>query len=172
MDAANLIRALDRFQRILPAVVADVSDPDARWKPPDGAWSILEIARHLLDEETDDFHPRLELTLRDPALDWPPLDPEKSAVERRYNEANLADTVKRFVAERQTSIKWLNSLANPIWIQARRHPRFGPIHAGDLLASWAGHDALHLRQIAKRMWQLAQRDAPEFSTAYAGEWKA
>jgi hypothetical protein len=34
------------------------------------------------------------------------------------------------------------------------------------------HDYLHLRQIAKRMYQMAGRDAGEYSTRYAGEWRA
>jgi hypothetical protein len=40
------------------------------------------------------------------------------------------------------------------------------------MVSWAAHDMLHLRQIAKRLFQIAQRDGDGFSTDYAGEWKA
>jgi hypothetical protein len=39
-----------------------------------------------------------------------------------------------------------------------------------LLASWAAHDALHLRQIARRLHGLAARDAGPYGVAYAGEW--
>ncbi len=44
------------------------------------------------------------------------------------------------------------------------------MHAGTLFASWLAHDALHLRQIAKRMYELAVRDAGSFDTKYAGDW--
>ena len=44
--------------------------------------------------------------------------------------------------------------------------------AGDLLAAWSAHDALHLRQISKRLYQIAQRDAGSYSVQYAGEWRA
>ncbi|NUP91044.1 MAG: DinB family protein, partial [Candidatus Sumerlaeia bacterium] len=50
-----------------------------------------------------------------------------------------------------------------------RHPKAGPLRAGDLLAAWAAHDALHLRQIAKRLLDLARRDAGGFKTDYAGD---
>lgn len=31
---------------------------------------------------------------------------------------------------------------------------------------------LHLRQISKRMYQMAARDAGDYSVHYAGEWRA
>jgi hypothetical protein len=42
------------------------------------------------------------------------------------------------------------------------------MRAGDLLASWAAHDARHLEQIAKRLHGLAARDGTPYSVAYAG----
>ena len=100
-----------------------------------------------------------------------PIDPEGWAVERRYNEGDLAEQVQRFVSLRGESINWLRGLSNPKSSNTFVHPK-GEISAGDLLASWAAHDALHLRQIAKRLFQMTQRDAGEYSTAYAGSWTA
>lgn len=173
MNSPSLVISLERFATVLPVLVRDVPASDARWKPPDGAWSILEVLGHLADEEVEDFRTRLELTLRDPTLLWPPIDPERSAVERRYNEADLHVVLDRFLTERQQSISWLKSLpANTNWSISRSHPTAGTLHAGDLLASWAAHDLLHLRQITKRLFQITQRDAGTFETRYAGEWKA
>lgn len=177
MDTGAIIRRLDSFPAALRAAVAGVTADEARWKPPHpkypaGAWSILEIVCHLGDEEVDDFRTRLSSTLRDPAAQWPAIDPEGWAVARRYNDRDLGESVVRFVAERKSSVDWLRSLSNPDWTAAHQHPRFGPIRAGDLLVSWAAHDALHLRQIAKRFFELAGRDGPEYVTRYAGEWGA
>jgi hypothetical protein len=171
MDAGRLIAALERFADALPAAATGVSSEDSRWKPDDGAWSILEIVRHLVDEESLDFRTRLRLTLEG-APDWPAIDPEGWAVERRYNEGDLGDAVDSFVHERRASIQWLKSLRDADWSVAHRHPSFGDIHAGQLLGAWPAHDALHLRQIAKRLWQLAGRDAAPFPVQYAGEWRA
>ena len=125
----------------------------------------------MADEEVGDFHTRLEHTLRDPTAKWPPIDPEGWAVERRYNEGSLAEAVGRFVSARRESVAWLRSLSDPAWSNTFEHPK-ARIRAGDLLASWVAHDALHLRQIAKRMLQLTQRDAGDFKTDYAGSWTA
>ena len=169
MDTQSLIGRLAGFADALPAVVAGVPDADARWRPEEGSWSILEIVSHLADEEVEDFRTRVELTLRDPELPWPPIDPEGAAIERRYNEADFGKTVSRFVDARRESIAWLGGLRDPDWSNTFHHKR-GDARAGDVLASWVAHDALHLRQIAKRLFQLTQRDAGDYSTDYAGTW--
>ena len=170
MDASKLLDSLDRFGRLLPELVRDIPLDDARWKPADGAWTILEIVCHLADEEEFDFRERLKRTLSDPAAPWPSIDPESWAVERRYNAGQLDAAADRFQSLRRQSVDWLRSLETPSWNQTHLHPKFGPFRAGDLLAAWAAHDTLHLRQIAKRLYQLAARDAGEYSTRYAGEW--
>jgi hypothetical protein len=170
MDADKLINSLDRFARIFPAMVADVSADEARWKPADGAWSILEIVRHLGDEEVEDFRARLRSTLVDPSAAWPPIDPESWARQRNYNDADLSTAVATFVAERDASVHWLRGLENPDWSVAYQHPKVGPVSAGDLLTSWAAHDTLHLRQIAKRLYQMNVEIGGRFNAAYAGAW--
>lgn len=172
MDADRLIDRLERFAAALPASVAIVRADEARWKPPEGAWSILEIVCHLADEEVDDFRRRTHLTLESPQADWLPIDPEGWARERRYNERDMTTEVQRFVNERRASLAWLRSLHHPEWTRAHVHPKFGAFTAGSLLASWAAHDALHLRQISKRLYELARRDAGDEKIEYAGEWKA
>lgn len=171
MNEMKLIDLMERFGRSLPVVVKGISIEDARWKPSPQDWSILEIVRHLGDEEVDDFRTRLKLTLENPQQEWPRIDPPGWAAQRKYNEANFDEAVARFVNERTASIKWLRSLRTDMdWTIAHHHPKIGPIRAGDLLAAWAAHDCLHLRQISKRLYQLAQREAGEFSVRYAGEW--
>ena len=170
MNATALAESLRRFPAVVSALVEDLPESDARWKPADGAWSILQIIAHLADEEVEDFRRRVQMTLNDPKDPWPPIDPEGWAIERRYNERHLADEFDRFVTERQASVQWLQALADPDWSKTYEHPKLGPIRAGDLLASWAAHDGLHLRQIAKRRFQIIQRDGGIYRTDYAGQW--
>ena len=174
---ARLIRVWQRdasgggLRAYLGAIWGRLPEAEMRWRPPDGGWSILEIVTHITDEETEDFGRRLELMLRDPAEPWPPIDTEAAAVERRYNDGDLAAVIARFVSDRRDSVTRLRGLDNPDW-SITVHHKLGDVRAGDLLASWVAHDALHLRQIAKRMFQLTQRDSGEYSTAYAGSWTA
>lgn len=170
MNAERLIASMERFPDVLVPLVRGLDAADVRFKPRPGDWSILEVLRHLGDEEVDDFRTRLDLTLHQPGTSWPGIDPEGWAGERRYNEDDPDGALHRFVNERVTSIGWLKGLEAPDWNSSYEHPQIGPLRAGDLLASWAAHDQLHLRQIAKRRFEMIQVHAGDFDTAYAGPW--
>jgi hypothetical protein len=172
MNLEKMLRSLERFGHMLPEVVREVSDDDSRWKPPNGAWSIVEVVCHLGDEEEFDFGQRVRLTLTDANTTWPPIDPEGWAIERHYNQSSLDDAVRRFVQLRNESVQWLRAESDPDWNATHEHPKFGPFRAGDILAAWVAHDYLHLRQISKRLFEMAVRDAGEYSIRYAGDWTA
>lgn len=168
MNPQPLISSLQLFPKLLNSALEGVSENDVRWRPPDNAWSILEIVAHLADEEELDFKVRLRSTLEDAMKKWPGIDPPGWAVEKKYNSWDLRETLDRFTAERARSVEWLRSLDKPDWNQTHEHPKIGAIRAGDLLAAWAAHDHFHLRQITKRRIQLIDRDAQPFSIQYAG----
>lgn len=162
-------RELAQGAEIVTALSVGVSPEEARARPAPGAWSLLEVLGHLLDEETLDFRPRLDLVLHRPDEPWPRIDPEAWVIEHQYNARDLAETLQQFLAERQRSLVWLGTLTAPDWTREYRAP-FGPITAGDLLASWAAHDVLHTRQLVElRRSRLLAHTEPH-RTQYAGEW--
>lgn len=161
---------MESFPAALASAIAGLSDDDARWKPPSGAWSVLEIVCHLADEEAEDFRVRVLSTLKDPSKPWPGIDPEGSVAERRSNEKTLAVELGRFTRERAESIRLLRELSEPDWDRTYHHPSIGDLRAGDLMVSWAAHDMLHLRQIAKRRFERISDAGCPFQTTYAGTW--
>ncbi|MDP2956891.1 MAG: DinB family protein [Longimicrobiales bacterium] len=171
MDTNGIIRRLEANSPLFQSQLHGVSDAQARWKPAPDQWSLLEVVAHLADEELLDFRTRLDLTLHRPGEEWPRIDPERWATERRYNEGDPVEALGRFVAERRRSVAWLDSLGGRDWAVAHAHPRLGPIRAGDLLASWLAHDLIHVRQINRlhRAW-LETTLAPDFKPEYAGRW--
>jgi len=170
MDAAGLIAQLRSFPGILSAVTAGLSAEDARWRPAPGAWSILEIIAHMADEETLDFRLRTQLTLEESGAAWPPIDPASDVVNKDFNSRDLGAEVERFALARAESLEWIAGLDAPNWKAIYEHPAIGTLHAGDVFASWAAHDVLHLRGLTQRRFQLIERDSGEFSTTYAGTW--
>lgn len=168
MRIDGLIERMGAYPASLHALLRGLPEDDARWRPPSGAWSIVEIVTHMADEEIEDFRARLESMLRDPTEPWPPIDPEAAATDRRYNERDLDDSLRRFAAERAKNVEWLRAIDNPNWDNVYQHPRVGPVLAGELMVSWACHDQLHLRQIAKRLYELARRDGEPYPAGYAG----
>jgi len=168
MNAESLIARLACGAEPIRALVADMDDAEARWRPPSGGWSVLEVVCHLRDEETDDFRQRLRLTLEEPAKEWPGIDPDAWVRERRYQERSLQRECDAFLAERRKSLDWLKGLASPDWSRVHTRPRFGSMAAGDLLAAWVAHDLLHVRQIARIRYEHARAIAAPFKLDYAG----
>lgn len=175
MDVVWMIDRLERFPAVVDALVGDCGREDALWRPTEQDWSILEIICHLMDEDLDDFGTRLRLLLESPDSDWPMIDPPAAATNRGYRDRNPASAIREFAAVRRTNVEWLRTtVAADYSIAARHprldHPRFGAMRAGDLLAAWCAHDALHLRQLARRLHQLTDLHAGEHRTGYAGDW--
>lgn len=170
MEHNRIIQRLEAFGRALPSVVAGLSDRDVRWKPAPQHWSILEVCCHLLDEEREDFRARLRSTVEDPSRAWPALDLEGIAEKRSYNTRDLRSVITEFADERAASVAWPATLGPSDWDRAYRHPKVGLLPAAELLTAWAAHDALHLRQIAKRLFELAAADGAPHATKYAGDW--
>ncbi|MEM6673909.1 MAG: DinB family protein [Planctomycetota bacterium] len=170
MNPDLLIGRLEAYAYQLRQLVQGLPMDQARWRPAEGGSSVLEIVGQLCDREILEFRPRLELTLRDPERPWPRVEPDDGLDELNYNERDLEREAERFQRERLKSVQWLKGLGAANWTATHEEPRVGPVRAGDLLVSWASHDALMTRQIAHRSFDLCQRDAPGFSSAYVGEW--
>jgi len=170
MQIDALLQRMQHFPAALQYLLGGLSPQDSRWRPAPDAWSIVEIVCHLADEEHEDFRTRVRLTLEDPTADWPALDPQSAVTTRNYQDRDLGESLGRLADARRESCHWLRSLLTPAWDRKHEHPDLGPLRAGDLMLSWAAHDALHLRQLAQRLFQLAQRNVPGYSTTYAGKW--
>ena len=170
MNSDAVIHRLEAQARVIEALVTAASDEQARWKPSQEAWSVLEVTAHLLDEEREDFRIRLGLLLSDPSAAWPGIDPAGWVVSRAYGTWNLTETLRMFLAERADSLAWLQALEAPCWENAKSHPAAGTLHAGDILSSWVAHDLLHIRQLNRLAYQWIVRLADPYSPDYAGGW--
>ncbi len=170
MNAGRLIDRMALFPDVLRACVAGLSSEEVRFRAAPDDWSVLQVVCHLGDEECEDFRARLRALLRDPGEEWSPIDPPRWAIERGYAERDLAQELDRFEGERAGSVAWLRGLKGVDWASEKVHPKFGSMRAGDLLGAWCAHDQLHLRQIARRRFEMTERDAGVFGVGYAGEW--
>ena len=170
MNLEHFVGRFSNNRAVFEALLANVSLEQARWKPTPDKWSMLEVVNHLYDEEREDFRQRLQLTLRDPQLVWPAINPREWVNTRRYNERELDTSLTAFLAERDASLAWLKQLTEPNWQNVNEGPN-GRLSAGDLLASWLAHDFLHTRQLTRLHWQYTGEIAAPYQTAYGGPWK-
>ncbi len=170
VDLERFTIRLSRNADTIASLVQGVAQAQARWKPDSQAWSILEVINHLYDEEREDFRQRLDLILHQPDRPWPPNDPEGWVIERQYNQRDLKISLENFLKERERSLAWLNDLAAPNWENSYKHPSAGTITANDMLAAWAAHDLLHIRQLVELHWAYHAQAARPIALNYAGIW--
>ena len=169
MQFEVLYQELARGAEIVRALVAGITQTEARSRPAPEFWSVLEVVCHLYDEEREDFRQRLDIILHRPEEKWPPIDPVGWVTARKYNERDLAETLDNFMTERGKSLAWLRGLSVANW-EAQYTARFGPIKAGDVLASWVAHDNLHMRQLVELKRNRVVSIAEPYDVRYAGDW--
>ena len=170
MDPTPFVAALEMNAPAIVALARAVPPHQVRWPPAPGEWSALEVINHLANEEDEDFRTRLDTLLHGPGEDPPPIDPEGWVVARADNARGLDESLDRFLAGRRQSLAWLRALGTPDWSRSWRHPEGFTIRAGDLLAAWAGHDLLHLRQLVDLQYRGRTEGAAPYDVAYAGPW--
>lgn len=164
---SEVSRELARFPRSLELLVGELDEAAWRSRPAPDEWAPVEIICHLRDEEAEDFAARLRVILGG-GTRFVRIDPERSAVERRYREADAQEALAAFRARRAASVELLATVVPDRLHASADRPSGGRLSGLDLLAAWVTHDRLHLRQLAgtlARLW--ASRWAP-LQTDYAG----
>lgn len=170
MDFEKLMEQMALNARRIAALVEGVGAEQAHWKPTPETWSIVEVMHHLWDEEREDFRVRLNLILRAPEQAWPPIDTQGWVTERRYNEGSLSKALEGYQAERAASLDWLRGLKAPDWEATAIAPWGRQITAGEMMAAWAAHDLLHMRQLVELHRAHNVRLSEPYDTQYAGDW--
>ncbi len=169
MNHQIIINRLADNKEVFAALLQNIPEELIRLKSDEKNWSLLEIVNHLYDEEREDFRCRLDLTLGDPNIEWPSIDPASWITDRNYMDRDFIESVETFFNEREKSIGWLNSLEAPNWKSAYHHKLLGPMSAENILANWLAHDLLHIRQITTVHWKFLS-NMSESNLSYAGDW--
>jgi hypothetical protein len=169
MEFLHIYLELANGTGVIQKLVEGVTQAEATIRPNSDAWSILEVVCHLLDEEREDFRAHLDLILNRPEEGWQQINPGEWLSERKYNQRNLAEMLEQFLAERKISLAWLQGLQSPQWDASYQVP-FGRMQAGDMLAAWAAHDNLHIRQLVELRRARVVSMADPYDVRYAGDW--
>lgn len=169
MNHQIIINRLADNKEVFEGLLLNIPDELVKWRPEEKKWTILEIVNHLHDEESEDFRCRLNLTLGDPNVEWPPIDPAAWITGKKYADRDFFESVDNFFNERKKSIEWLNSLEAPNWKSTYNHKLLGAMSAENILANWLAHDLLHIRQITAVHWKFLS-NMSESNLSYAGDW--
>ena len=148
LGARDPLDVLTLTPSALRGATAGLSDDDARRRERDGKWSVLHVVRHLADSDLVSGY-RLRLVV---AHDRPTIsgyDQDRFADRLHYLDGTLAEALEDHAALRRMNLRWLRTLTDEERARAGVHSERGEESAERLVRLMAGHDLVHLRQIAR-----------------------
>jgi hypothetical protein len=148
---SEAVAILERSPRVLRALLQDLPEPWLERFEGEGTFGPREVVAHLIHAEKTDWVPRIKMILehgtRQPFV---PFD------RRGYGEVGgipMAELLDEFEALRKTCLGFVGSvpLRDEHMPLQGRHPEFGPVTLGQLLATWSVHDLNHIAQVVRVM---------------------
>ena len=151
-DLRNTIATLRRTPAVLDALLRDLPDEWTRTNEGQNTWSAYDVVGHLIHGERTGWIPRAKMILEfAETRAFERID--RLAQERESEGKPLEDLLDEFASVRLKSLDDLRALNLQAddFERRGRHPVFGPVTLGQLLATWAAHDLTHLHQISRVM---------------------
>jgi DinB family protein len=149
-DLDKHIEVLERTPAVLEAWLTGLSDDWITGTEGANTWSPYDVVGHLLHGEHTDWMPRLDIILSDREdRRFTPFD--RFAQFRDSEGKSIVDLLSEFRDARAANLARLRSLrlTDTDLDRTGIHPKFGPVTARQLLATWAAHDLDHLMQISR-----------------------
>lgn len=149
MDLPDALSMLARTPRSLDGLLAGLPPQWSHRTDGPGTWSAYDILGHLVEGESSNWLPRIRMILEHgTGRVFEPFDRE--AMLGRAPEP-IGVLLARFRAARQASLEELDGrgLTAADLERRGRHPEFGEVTLGQVLATWVAHDLTHLAQIGE-----------------------
>jgi DinB family protein len=128
--------------------VAGMSEAQLSQCEAPGKWSTRHVMQHLADSELV-WGYRLRLVL---AQDRPPLtgyDQDQWADRLGYGSAGIADALDEFTVLRRANLRLLAAANEADLARVGVHSERGEESVAHMIRMYAGHDLLHLAQLAR-----------------------
>ena len=113
-----------------------------------GKWSMLEVIQHLADSELIGAY-RFRMILAHDRPEIQAYDQDLWASRLRYAEANLTDTLQQFSLLRRLNVALFERLSPAERTRVGVHTERGPESLDLMMRLYAGHDLVHLKQLAR-----------------------
>jgi uncharacterized damage-inducible protein DinB len=128
--------------------VDGMDDESLRRREAPGKWSVLEVIRHLADTELV-YRYRMRMSIARPGGPIAGYDQDQWAVELRYNDASLDDSLAEIQALRSANMAWFEGLTAEESERAGIHEERGPESVAHIVKLLAAHDLVHRAQIER-----------------------
>jgi hypothetical protein len=149
MAHERMVEAVEKLARTPEVVREHLARMDVgklRRKPSPSLFSPLEDVWHLRDIEREGYLVRIRRILSENVPVLEDLDGDRMAIERRYNELEIAPAITGFAAARAESLTLLTGLPTEAWMR-RAHFADRVIDLQTLINTMVDHDQGHLSSI-------------------------
>jgi hypothetical protein len=141
------LELLDSTPDILRAMMSELTEEDARWKPAGDRFSIAEVLAHLSHSEGHCYRMRLDRFLSE---DRPEFEPDDAQMYLDlYRNADPEEAFDQFEVQRENNVDYLRELPASAGDRRAIHKEYGEITLSQMLHEWALHDLGHIRQVAE-----------------------
>jgi hypothetical protein len=150
VSLADLRSALHSTPDVYRALLAPLSASQLQVNEGPGTWSPYQVLCHVTWGEVDDWMPRVRRLLeRGVEQAFEPFDREAGFA--RYDGWTVDRLLDEFARLRAANLAAFDglALAPADLVREGRHPEFGVVTLGQLLATWITHDYAHISQIAR-----------------------
>jgi uncharacterized damage-inducible protein DinB len=153
------LAALDKSFEVFRNTAANYPRQLVREKPSEKAFSATEIVYHMLDVERlwqRRIHGLLDHTL----THFQQMNPDKEAVEQRYNEQPYEHGISELADARVETHRLIRNMKPREFEIAGIHSKYGAMNTFKILETMKDHDHNHAVQLERTLTQVMQAKNP------------
>ena len=157
VEVPALLEALARTPSEVSRMIHALSPEHWRTRPSPEEFSAVENVCHLRDIEVDGYAQRIARILNEATPALTDVDGARLAIERDYNNQELAPALEMFGQTRERNVELLRTLAESDFDRQALLEGVGEITLRKLVMMMNEHDEGHLEEL-NRLVTLASRD--------------
>ncbi len=148
LGSRDPLEVLAQTPAALRDVVAGLTPEQDGTPEKQGKWSIRQVVQHLADSELVGAF-RFRMVLAHDAPELPGYDQDLWAERLGYQDRDIRDSLSDFSYLRQVNLRLLGRATPEDMTRVMRHAERGDEPLAHMIKLYAGHDLVHLRQIAR-----------------------